>query len=589
MTKITDKIAQKLKEDKCHWSFEYFPPKTEQGVLNLYDRLERMYKLGPEFIDVTWNAGGSTSDLTLDICTTSQSVYGLETCMHLTCTNMPREKVDIALKGAKDAGIQNILALRGDPPRGQEHWEAVETGFAHASDLVGYIRQQYGDYFCIGVAGYPEGHLDNPSKDDDIKQLKLKVDCGADFIITQMFYDTNLYLAWLKDCRDIGITIPIIPGIMPIQSYGGFQRMTTLSKTIVPDFIKQGLEPIKDDDAAVKDFGIQLSIQMCNELRAGGVRSFHFCTLNLEKSVRRILEGLEFYVDAEVVKPLPWVPSLAKGRDKETVRPIFWANRTKSYIARTESWDDYPNGRWGDSRSPAYGDLDGYGVSLKYSHDECREMWGAPQSTADIIKLFADYCRGQLKALPWSESPLAPESSRIRDNLTQMNVMGYLTINSQPAVDGAPSADRSVGWGPKNGFCYQKAYLEFFVSPEALDILTARIATDPSITFYAVNRHGDLRTNTKGDGPNALTWGVFPGQEIVQPTVVEAVSFMAWKDEAFELWGRWSNLYDPKSKSAQVITEIHDTWFLMNVVHNNYKVPEAVFDIFHLNVANGHP
>ena len=112
-----------------------------------------MYHLGPEFVDVTWGAGGTTSDLTMRLCTTAQAVYGLETCMHLTCTNMPREKIDLALKEAKNAGIQNILALRGDPPRGQEHWTKVETGFSYAVDLVRYIRQEYGDYFCIGVAG----------------------------------------------------------------------------------------------------------------------------------------------------------------------------------------------------------------------------------------------------------------------------------------------------------------------------------------------------------------------------------------------------------------------------------------------------
>jgi methylenetetrahydrofolate reductase (NADPH) len=118
-----------------------------------------MYGLGPEFIDVTWNAGGSSSDVTMRVCSTAQAVYGLETCMHLTCTNMPREKIDLALKEAKDSGIQNILALRGDPPRGQENWTKCETGFSYASDLVSYIRQEYGDYFCIGVAGYPEGIL----------------------------------------------------------------------------------------------------------------------------------------------------------------------------------------------------------------------------------------------------------------------------------------------------------------------------------------------------------------------------------------------------------------------------------------------
>ncbi|KAJ3083134.1 hypothetical protein HK102_001235 [Quaeritorhiza haematococci] len=589
--KVNKKIEKALAEGRCFWSFEYFPPKTDTGVTNLYDRMERMYALGPEFIDVTWGAGGTTSDLTLQICSTAQSVYGLETCMHLTCTNMPREKIDVALKEAKESGIQNILALRGDPPRGQEHWTKVETGFAYAVDLVKYIRQQYGDYFCIGVAGYPEGHLDNPDKDDDMKRLKEKVDAGADYIVTQLFYDVDLFLDWIKKCHNMGINIPILPGIMPIQNYGGFKRMTTLCKTYVPKEIHDALEPIKDDDKAVKEYGVKLAIDMCTKLRENGVKGFHFYTLNLEKSVRLILEGLEFIAPMEVVKPLPWNPSLAKNREKENVRPIFWRNRTRSYILRTEAWDDYPNGRWGDSRSPAYGDLDGYGIALKYPLSDCLKAWGNPTTAQDVYDTFVKYINGEIEFLPWSDSPLALESDDIKNHLSDMNKRGYLTINSQPAVDGLPSSDRVYGWGPKNGFVYQKkndlavgfqAYLEFFVSPDALDKLIAKINKYPFITYYAVNKQGDLRTNTQNESPNAVTWGVFAGQEIVQPTIVEAVSFMAWKDEAFELWNKWEDLYEKDTAQAKLISEMSNTWFLMNIVDNNYKERYTIFDLFKL-------
>ncbi|KAI9101351.1 methylenetetrahydrofolate reductase-domain-containing protein [Phlyctochytrium arcticum] len=578
--KITKKIQKAIDEDRCFWSFEYFPPKTETGVINLYDRMERMYALGPEFIDVTWNAGGSSSDVTMQVCTTAQSVYGLETCMHLTCTNMPREKIDIALRDAKAAGIQNILALRGDPPRGQENWTKCETGFSYAVDLVRYIREQYGDYFCIGVAAYPEGHTENPDKSDDMKRLKEKVDAGADYIVTQLFYDADLLINWLKDCKTVGINIPILPGLMPIQSYGGFKRMTTLCKTFVPQKIHDALEPIKDDDKAVKEYGVQLCIDMCNQMKDAGVRGFHFYTLNLERTVRLILEGLKFVAGNDIARPLPWNPSLAKNREKENVRPIFWKNRTRSYILRTEAWDDFPNGRWGDARSPAYGDIDGYGFNLKYPLEECLQMWNHPTSEGDIFGLFAKYCLNELQALPWSDSPLYPESESIRSRLAEINSKGYLTINSQPAVDGVPSSHAVYGWGPKNGFVYQKAYLEFFISPAALDKIVATIAKHPYITYYAVNKQGDLRTNTQGDSPNAVTWGVFPGQEIIQPTIVEANSFMAWKDEAFELWTKWAHLYEPKSPSNTTIQNISDTWFLMNVVDNNFKEEQAIFSIF---------
>ncbi|KAI9017710.1 methylenetetrahydrofolate reductase-domain-containing protein [Gaertneriomyces semiglobifer] len=579
--KVTKKIERAESEGRCYWSFEYFPPKTATGVINLYDRMERMYQLGPEFIDVTWNAGGSSSDVTMQVCQTAQSVYGLETCMHLTCTNMPREKIDTALKEAKAAGIQNILALRGDPPRGQENWTKCETGFSYATDLVKYIRQEYGDYFCIGVAAYPEGHTENPDKAEDMKHLKDKVDAGADYIVTQLFYDTDLFLEWLAQCREIGIDIPVLPGIMPIQSFGGFKRMTTLCKTYVPPEIHAALEPIKDDDKAVKEYGVKLAVDMCNKMKDAGVRGFHFYTLNLERSTRLILEGLGFVAPVEQVRPLPWNPSLAKNREKENVRPIFWKNRTRSYILRTESWDDFPNGRWGDSRSPAFGEIDGYGVALKYPAEECLAMWNHPQSVNDIFTLFAKYCMNELNALPWSDQPLYPESEVIRTRLADINSRGFLTINSQPAVDGALSSHPVYGWGPKNGFVYQKAYLEFFASPEAVDKVIEKINKHyPYVTYYAVNRQGDLRTNTQGDSPNAVTWGVFPGQEIVQPTIVESASFMAWKDEAFELWNKWGALYEKGSPCATAVGSIYDSWFLMNVVDNNFKDDQGIFSIF---------
>jgi methylenetetrahydrofolate reductase (NADPH) len=268
--------------------------------------------------------------------------------MHLTCTGLTREKVKEVLDQCKDAGVRNILALRGDPPQGSHEWAPVEGGFHYARDLVKFIRENYGDYFCISVAGFPEGHVDSVfTYEEDLKHLKAKVDAGADLIITQLFYDVESFLKFERDCRAIGITVPIIPGIMAIQSYKGFVRMTSYCKIRVPDFVKDALEPIKDDDEAVKNYGVELGIQMCNQLLGSG-RGIHFYTLNLERSVKRILEGLGLSNAAH--RTLPWRPSVEPKRKAEVVRPIFWANRPKSYLARTESWDDFPNGRWGDAR-----------------------------------------------------------------------------------------------------------------------------------------------------------------------------------------------------------------------------------------------
>jgi adenosylhomocysteinase len=258
--------------------------------------------------------------------------------MHLTCTNMPPLKVDQALAAAKAAGIQNIVALRGDPPAGTDEWVADEGGFACALDLVRHIRSKHGDYFGISVAGYPEGHPDKIkevaggldslsesergrcgiSRDTDGKEtvrvcsdadfavelsyLKEKVDAGADMILTQMFFDPLVYGKFVEACRGVGITVPIIPGIMCINAYAGFAKMVNFCHTRVPPSLWERLAPIKDDDVAMKAFGVEYGIEMCRSLTEQGAPGYHFYTLNLEKVTVGILKGLGLegsYNDAE--------------------------------------------------------------------------------------------------------------------------------------------------------------------------------------------------------------------------------------------------------------------------------------------------
>ncbi|KAK2463578.1 hypothetical protein APHAL10511_004329 [Amanita phalloides] len=581
--KITQKIKQSDNENRIWWSFEYFPPRTAQGLQNLLDRIERMRGLGPEFIDITWNAGGRTSDLTSEMVKTCQGLIGIETCMHLTCTNMPKEKVDIALREAKQHGCRNILALRGDPPMGKEQWEAVEGGFVHGIDLVRHIRREYGDYFDIAIAGFPQHMLLQPEeRDQEIQWLKEKIEVGCDFIFTQMFYDVEIFFSWAKAIRAAGITIPIIPGIAPIQTWNGFMRATSLAKTIIPQSWMDVLEPHKNDDEKVRKLGITLVAGMCRKILDSdlGIKGLHFYTMNLEKGTKMLLEELNLVPRVETLKPLPWRQSLTPSRRAETIRPIFWANRTKSYLSRTENWDEYPNGRFGDARSPAYGELDGYGVWLKQTKEDALKLWGYPTTFEEISSLFARFCTNDLKALPWSDQPPAVETSVISKELAQMNRLGFLTINSQPAVNGVRSDDKIFGWGPSNGYVYQKAYLEFFVDPTLLSILLEQLDKDSNITYYVINKRGDLRTNTRSDGPNAVTWGVFPGKEIIQPTIVEAVSFMAWKDEAYELGQQWGLFYEADSRSRKLIMDLMETSYLVNVVHNDFHDSEAIYKPF---------
>eukprot|EP00250_Pteridium_aquilinum_P024796 c29616_g1_i1 orf=529-2313(-) len=591
--KVIDKVNNALEQGQVTFSFEYFPPRTDEGVENLYERMDRMVALQPLFCDITWGAGGSTADLTLDIAIKMQNMICVESMMHLTCTNMPVDKIDKALDGIKANGIQNVLALRGDPPHGQDKFVQVSGGFSCALDLVKHIRSQYGDYFGITVAGYPEAHPDAIASEEgateeayhnDLVYLKKKVDAGADIIITQLFYDTDLFLKFYNDCRQIGITCPIIPGIMPINNYKGFKRMTGFCKTKIPTDVAAALEPIKDDDKAVAAYGIHLGTEMCKKIIAHGIKNLHIYTLNLDKSAVGILQNLGVIDISKIRRPLPWRPPTNINRVKEDVRPIFWANRPRSYISRTVSWEDFPSGKWGDSRSPAYGSYSDYQFLRRRSRNKkIQEEWVVSlKDVKDIYELFASYCAGKIKSHPWSElEGLAPETVKINAKLVDINSKGFLTINSQPAVNGEKSDSPILGWGGPGGYVYQKAYVEFFCAPEKLQKLVEKVKGVPSLTYIAVNSKGETRANIGPNDVNAVTWGVFPGKEILQPTVVDPVSFMVWKDEAFQTWDAdWASLYSEENTSKKLIQEVKDTYFLVSLVENDYVEGDcfAVFE-----------
>jgi methylenetetrahydrofolate reductase (NADPH) len=332
MTTVDPKIIDLIQEKKANGpltSLEYFPPRTEEGVKNLNLRMDRMRdNLSPLFTDVTWGAGGSTADLSMRLALRAHQ-NGHVANLHLTCTNMekdgdPVKGVADALKEAYDGGIRNIVALRGDPAHGEEEWKATEGGFTCALDLVKYIRKNYSDKFSISVAGYPEGHpnaitelkddeidglsesektrisvFDGKSyvcKDEDFKKemdyLKEKVDAGADMIITQMFFDVDVFLTFVKECRNYGINCPVIPGLMCINAYAGFKKMAKFCKTRVPKALEEKMESMKDDAAAVKAFGVEFGAEVCQKLMDANIEVLHFYTLNLEKVVYGITDKL---------------------------------------------------------------------------------------------------------------------------------------------------------------------------------------------------------------------------------------------------------------------------------------------------------
>ena len=581
--KIIEKIKDYQRLGKPFFSFEYFPPKTESGLHNLYSRLDRMAGLEPCFIDITWGAGGSTSDTTLQLSQDAQTFFGLDVMMHITCAGMTEEKLRFALDKAKECGISNIMALRGDTPR-QESEEAASS-FLHSSvDLIRWIKSNYGETFGIGVGGYPEGHPEAKSKRDCVSFLKQKVDAGADFIVTQLFFDLEEYRNFLLLCEEAGIGCPIIPGILPIISYERFQKFTEFTGIKVPKEIKKALEPIKSDDEKVRSFGVNLCAKMCRQLFEMGAPGLHFYTLNLESSVTEILQQINLLDDCRSRRAMPWRASTVESRRSEEVRPIFWSNRPKSYLARTMSWDDFPNGRWGDNFSPTFGSLNDYYIFRRTLDPTVRQnrlkILGAPASEAELAAVFMKFCQGEINWLPWCEMPIQIETGRIVEQIVNLNKAGYLTINSQPQINGAASDAPDVGWGGPGGLVYQKAYVEFFTSREKLERLREKSARLPTISFHAINRRGEAYSSLDENAVTAVTWGVFPGREIIQPTVVDAKSFRIWKDEAFGLWlEEWRSLYGKQSEQWKFLTSVHDNYFLVNVVENDF-VNGNIYKIF---------
>jgi methylenetetrahydrofolate reductase (NADPH) len=582
--KIIEKIQDHIKANKPFFSFEYFPPKTEAGLQNLYARLDRMAGLEPCFIDITWGAGGSTSESTLNLTKNAQQFFGLDVMMHLTCANMSESRLRHTLDQARESGIQNILALRGDPPvlSGKEK---LETSFISSSvELITWIRKNYGDTFCLAVGGYPESHPEAESRAQCVDYLKRKIDAGSDFVLTQLFYDLNEYESFLERCSKAGITCPVIPGILPIISYERFIKFTEFTKIKVPPQVKERIGKIHSDDELVRAYGVELCVEMSKKLIDMGAPGLHYYTLNLESSVTDVLQELHLLDDCRSRRPMPWRASTVDHRKKEEVRPIFWSNRPKSYLTRTMGWDDFPNGRWGNSFSPTYGDLNDYYVFRKTKDpkiDESRrKLWGEPKSTADVAKVFAKFCKGEINWLPWCEMPIQIETSRIVKNLVELNENGFFTINSQPQVNGAASDSADVGWGGPGGFVYQKAYVEFFCSRESLNQIIKSARAHPSITYHAVNAKGEAYASFDERTVAAVTWGVFPGKEIIQPTIVDSNSFMIWKDEAFDLWlNEWRSLYPEASAPWELLTKIYNEFFLVNVVENDY-VSGDIYKVF---------
>lgn len=273
-------------------SIEIFPPKTADGDVSLFENLDRLAKYRPSFISCTYGAGGSTRTRTVELCTEIQRRYEIAATAHFTCVGATSDQLREWLVYAGQQGVQNIMALRGDPPQGQEQFTHVEGGLKNANELVSLIRSEFPD-LGIGVAGYPEKHPGATDLATDLLNLKRKVDAGADAVYTQLFYVNDHFYRFRDECQRLGIQVPIVPGIMPITEFARIKRITSMCQTAFPTELAQRLEAVQEDKQAQFEIGVQFAIEQCRELIAQGVPGIHFYALNKSHACEMILDALD--------------------------------------------------------------------------------------------------------------------------------------------------------------------------------------------------------------------------------------------------------------------------------------------------------
>ncbi|MDB5391624.1 MAG: metF [Planctomycetaceae bacterium] len=274
-------------------SIEIFPPKTTDGDVALFENLARLVKYQPAFISCTYGAGGSTRTRTVELCAEIQKRFQIAATAHFTCVGSTSSDLREWLSYAQNQGISNIMALRGDPPQGQEQFVRPEGGFLHANELVSLIRAEFPE-LGIGVAGYPEKHPGAPDLATDMANLQRKVAAGADAIYTQLFYVNENFYRFRDECAALGIQVPIVPGIMPITEFARIKRITAMCQTVFPHDLASRLEAVQDDKDAQFEIGVEFAIEQCRQLIEAGVPGIHFYALNKSNACETILDALNY-------------------------------------------------------------------------------------------------------------------------------------------------------------------------------------------------------------------------------------------------------------------------------------------------------
>jgi methylenetetrahydrofolate reductase (NADPH) len=285
------KLAEAYGPDKLGLSFELFPPKTQAGEETLWRNLDELMAFEPSFVTCTYGAGGSTREKTLEIVAQTRRRYGVSVASHLTCVGSTVEQLRDYLRAAWERGIENIVALRGDPPKGETAFQAIEGGLRYASELVTLIRREF-DQFGIAVAGYPETHQEAISPEADLENLKRKVSAGGDVVITQLFYDNADFFRFRDRCTTLGIAAPIVPGILPVTNFAQVKRITSLCKACLPEKFVAELEAAGEDEAAQFEVGVSYAARQVQELIDAGVPGIHFYVLNKSSATARVLQAV---------------------------------------------------------------------------------------------------------------------------------------------------------------------------------------------------------------------------------------------------------------------------------------------------------
>jgi methylenetetrahydrofolate reductase (NADPH) len=284
------RISELLDARRPSFSFEFFPPKDDAGVENLFATVESLRVYRPAYVSITYGAGGSTRTRTIELAKRIKRETGLEVLAHVTCVGSTEGDLRATFRELRDGGIENVLALRGDPPRGSTAFEKTEGGFAHATDLIALLAREFS--FCIGAAAYPEKHPEALTFESDLAVARRKQDAGAAFLVTQLFFENAAYTAFVVRARAAGITIPIVPGIMPITNYQQIERFVAMCGATIPDSLRAELDARRNEPDAVAELGVAYAALQCAELLAQGAPGIHFYTLNKSPSTRAVVSAL---------------------------------------------------------------------------------------------------------------------------------------------------------------------------------------------------------------------------------------------------------------------------------------------------------